>query len=347
MNAYFSASKKFCFSRTSGMVLILSTILTTLLIFLIPPILDGGNSTVHQTSKEYPCNFPEAEVQPGSNLPDQQNHFYLGRVEARRTSDLGFERDGMLKSVYAYNGDPVIAGQILAKLDTKRLEAEQKEAEALLAEAKIGLIKAQVLLSQNKTAKQEHPSTSKIQLLQNDLNSQWAKVVSLEAQLERISIEIGKSKLYAPYNGTLSERFQDEGSLVKAGVSILKIVETGHPEIHIGLSDTTVKEIQPGVIVHGKVGGKEVPLRINRFVPAKDKNHNIVEAIAVPTNSDINLHVNDRVEVNIDGNVKISNTCLPVSTLTLVNHDFTSHSKNVSDITPAFWKDKLLLAINQ
>ncbi|MEM9702202.1 MAG: HlyD family efflux transporter periplasmic adaptor subunit, partial [Planctomycetota bacterium] len=70
---------------------------------------------------------------------------FLGQVEPKRESVLGFELPGVLLSVTVEEGDAVIAGQTLATLDTAKLVAKQGElnarlaaAEALLAELKAG-----------------------------------------------------------------------------------------------------------------------------------------------------------------------------------------------------------------
>jgi len=66
---------------------------------------------------------------------------YTGRIAARRVADLAFERGGLLMAVEVDEGDAVIAGAPLARLDTRELDldreavvAERAAAKALLRE---------------------------------------------------------------------------------------------------------------------------------------------------------------------------------------------------------------------
>ena len=57
---------------------------------------------------------------------------FIGRVEAGRLSDLGFETGGNVSEIKVDEGSSVKKGDILATLDTDRLEAIRKEAVAAL-----------------------------------------------------------------------------------------------------------------------------------------------------------------------------------------------------------------------
>ncbi len=60
---------------------------------------------------------------------------FIGRVEATRQSQVGFELGGELRRVHVDEGDTVSAGAVLAQLDTARLEARLAEAQAAFEQA--------------------------------------------------------------------------------------------------------------------------------------------------------------------------------------------------------------------
>jgi multidrug efflux pump subunit AcrA (membrane-fusion protein) len=69
----------------------------------------------------------------------QRTRSYLGKVASQRSSRLGFEVAGMLDAIHVREGESVGTNQLLAELDTERLEAIRKEAEAQLLEAQAAL----------------------------------------------------------------------------------------------------------------------------------------------------------------------------------------------------------------
>ncbi len=60
----------------------------------------------------------------------QVTRTFTGEIVARRSSDLGFEQAGTLIDVLVNEGDRVVAGTPLARLDTRSLEAQRQQLEA-------------------------------------------------------------------------------------------------------------------------------------------------------------------------------------------------------------------------
>ena len=64
---------------------------------------------------------------------------YTGDIEARRSSELGFEQSGLVVRVLVEEGDRVAANQVIAELDTQRLLAQRQELLAQKAQAEADL----------------------------------------------------------------------------------------------------------------------------------------------------------------------------------------------------------------
>jgi len=64
---------------------------------------------------------------------------YVGKIEAERNSDLSFELGGLVTSVKVGEGESVSRGQVIAELDTERLEARRAVLESQLARAEATL----------------------------------------------------------------------------------------------------------------------------------------------------------------------------------------------------------------
>ena len=73
----------------------------------------------------------QAEQQSGYEVVRE----FVGRVEPARSSQLGFERGGLLLAVLVDEGDIVEAGDLIARLDRRELDARRDELRARLASA--------------------------------------------------------------------------------------------------------------------------------------------------------------------------------------------------------------------
>ncbi|MCH1928072.1 biotin/lipoyl-binding protein, partial [Shewanella sp. C31] len=73
-----------------------------------------------------------APLQASSSYQSEQT--FTGTIRAGNTTGAGFELSGKLSELYVDSGDKVSKGQLLAKLDTRLLDAEHQEIEASLSQ---------------------------------------------------------------------------------------------------------------------------------------------------------------------------------------------------------------------
>jgi multidrug efflux pump subunit AcrA (membrane-fusion protein) len=89
-----------------------------------------------------PAPMPVSVFKPYSSAGYDVTRWYVGRVEAARESRLGFELAGALATVVVDEGQRVQAGEHLAQLDRRRLQAQRAELEAAVAEAEEDCLRA-------------------------------------------------------------------------------------------------------------------------------------------------------------------------------------------------------------
>ena len=93
-----------------------------------------------------------ARILPVTALKVEKSAFYevteqyVGRVVTRRSSDLGFQNSGLLKTVLIEEGERVEQGDLLAELDTSRFEAHRRELQAELTQHRATLQETQARL---------------------------------------------------------------------------------------------------------------------------------------------------------------------------------------------------------
>ncbi|MGB0696331.1 MAG: efflux RND transporter periplasmic adaptor subunit [Rhodospirillaceae bacterium] len=175
---------------------------------------------------------------------------HSGRLEARRQSALAFERQGRLDDVMVDVGDPVQAGQVLARLDRRSLQSLEAQQMASLdaAKARVAALEARKELAELTTERREalvsrqavsrqafDESRLEAQALGADLAEAQAGVAQAEAALQAVQVDLDLAELRAPYDGTVLARHVDEGSTVSPGAVVLDIQESGTLEARIGL----------------------------------------------------------------------------------------------------------------
>ncbi|NEO82963.1 MAG: HlyD family efflux transporter periplasmic adaptor subunit [Spirulina sp. SIO3F2] len=116
---------------------------------------------------------------------------YTGEITAQRTSELGFERSGTVVTLLADEGDRVAAGQPLARLDIRNLQARRQERVAQRAQAQ-----------------------AQLQELQNgprseDISAAQAAVWELEQELERAKRQRDRRQFLYDEGAIAYEDFDD------------------------------------------------------------------------------------------------------------------------------------------
>ena len=161
---------------------------------------------------------------------------FVGQVEPRKTVALSFELAGRLADVLVDEGDTVVAGQLLARQDIDLLQADRdrqqaarKAVEAQLAFALQTLERSEALLDRG-FASQERLDQS--MATRDELN---ARISEIDATLATIDIQLQKAELFAPFDGRITRRVLDGGEAVGAGQVLVEVVETGVPQIRVGL----------------------------------------------------------------------------------------------------------------
>ncbi len=119
-------------SRRILLVAVAVLVLTFLARFAMHGELGLGSQEVHSATSRA---LPVKTVQVHRDEAYTVWRHYTGTVRPRRESDLGFELGGRVVSVLVEAGDEVRAGQALAQLDIRRLEARRRGLVAERAQA--------------------------------------------------------------------------------------------------------------------------------------------------------------------------------------------------------------------
>jgi RND family efflux transporter MFP subunit len=179
-----------------------------------------------------------------------QKRLAVGRVEAPQTAALGFDLAGSVVNILVDEGQRVTEGQVLAELDTQRLKAQMTEMSALLNRAnseanlaKLSLKRVVELVSK----KLESPQ--RLDEATESVNAANAFSDEILARQQRLQVEMSKTKLRAPFDGSVVSRLVDKGTVVAAGQTLFTLQQNGQLEGRFALSSDYANELAIGQVV--------------------------------------------------------------------------------------------------
>ena len=169
-----------------------------------------------------------------------------GNIEALQVASISARTSGYLKRWYVDIGDRVRAGQLLAEIDAPEVQQEIEQARGILNQARAGLGQSQANLQQARTnaeyarvtyeryhylvgqgvvSKQDaddkqaayEVAKAGVNAQVANVNASQAVINSNEANVRRLLELQGYQRVYAPFNGVVTARYVDNGSLIGGG----------------------------------------------------------------------------------------------------------------------------------
>ncbi|WP_417310317.1 efflux RND transporter periplasmic adaptor subunit [Devosia sp.] len=194
-----------------------------------------------------PAPLPVSVVTADYDGDARIEEFFPGLILARRQSALGFERGGRIDAIHVDVGDRVEAGQVIAVLDTRAVQAQVAAADAQTSEAA-----AQTALAAETEARQEqllergHISQQRLDEVRTTTRAARARQAAAAAAANALRIELDLSIMTAPFDGVVTARLADEGAIAAPGQALLELVESDSLEIRVGLPPLLAARLEPG-----------------------------------------------------------------------------------------------------
>ncbi len=209
-----------------------------------------------------------------------------GNLEPTNQVDVGTEVSGTITQLHADFNDHVEAGQLLATLDTSKLEAQLLATKASLESARAKLLQAEATVEESenelKRLRQVHelskgrmPSqseldtaTATLKRARADQASAKASVAQAQAALELDQTNLGKAKVHSPISGVVLNRAVELGQTVAATFEAPLLFTLAEDltkmELHVGVDEADV-----GVVKTGQTASFTVDAYADRRFPAQ------------------------------------------------------------------------------
>ncbi|MFS1290174.1 HlyD family secretion protein [Pseudomonas piscis] len=224
-----------------------------------------------------------------------------GRLEATEVQ-IASKIPGRLAEVRVHEGDKVLQGQLLARMDTRTLEAQRAQAEAEVArarenlsaaEANVQLRQSELLLANQELKRsqelfrrgfasqqiidqqQARLSTGNAAVLaaQAQVASVKAAIGAAQAQVAQLISEIDDSSLRAPIDGIIQLRLAEPGEVLGAGGRVLLLIDPNDQYMNLYLPASVAGRLTVGdearLLLDG-LPNQPLPAKIN-FVAAKSQ----------------------------------------------------------------------------
>ena len=196
-----------------------STLLITAAILIL--IGAAGWSLSHKADAAAPPAAAANAVSVSTTTVKQQDMpMYLtgvGTVTSNASVTVKARIDGQLDKVGFVEGQDVKAGQLLAQLDPRTLQAQLEQAIAQKAKDQATLVNARLDLQRYTTLVQQDAATQQTLDTQKALvNQLQASVQADDAQINYAKVQLSFTSILAPISGRVGARLVDPGNIVHA-----------------------------------------------------------------------------------------------------------------------------------
>ena len=204
----------------------------------------GINSAYADNSLE----ITTLEIQKSFNIKQR----FPGKILPLNYSKLAFEVAGKIDEVKVDIGDAVKVGDILAFLDPAEMRASLNQAIARYDLADQALNRFKDLKQKGFISNQE-------------LDRANSDYLIAKAQVDFYSVKLEQTKIRAPFNGFIQNRFFDSGTVTSPGIAILEIIDSTIVEAHVSVPSNVIQGLSIGEEYSFMINSKSYPAKFKRF----------------------------------------------------------------------------------
>lgn len=208
---------------------------------------------------------PVSVVRAGEHVLPRQGTA-PAEVRSANESDLSADVSARVESVQAEVGSTVGRGDTLLRLDDRdyRLALEQADARAAAAQARLSL--ASRRLERARTLLEgRYVSQDEVQALQAERDSAAADLRVAQADRAVAARNVAKTRIKAPFDGVVVERFAQVGTLATAGSPLLRMVQTEGIELEASVPSDAAAGLAEATRLHFEHGRQRYPVRLLRL----------------------------------------------------------------------------------
>lgn len=253
--------------RKTRLVPILFTTLTILPLLLLAAC-GGSDAPEHSSATPEPIRARTLEIQP-VQVPDAADH--TASVEPIRRVEPGTKLLGRVDAVLVEEGERVGAGQVLARLEKRDLEAAFRQAEAAVRMAEARLENARAQHERFVDLHQRGSVTDKnLEDAVAGLRVAEAAVDQAQADVHAAEVMLSYAEVRSPFAGWVTAKYAEEGDMSRPGMPLFVVEDLSRVKVEVDVPSGAVAGLRVGGPARVEVAGELRPATIHRIVPAAD-----------------------------------------------------------------------------
>jgi multidrug efflux pump subunit AcrA (membrane-fusion protein) len=151
---------------------------------------------------------------------------------------------------------------------------------------------------------------------QEQIAAQLALVQQLDASLADLDVTLAKSTLTAAFDGIVAARQADEGTVLNAGQSVVRLMEVA-PEARIGLPTEAVSQLQIGSAQTLRLGSETYSATVTAILPEIDPGTRTQQVVfALESSAIARFSPGQTVRVELAQSIPTEGVWLPLEALT-------------------------------
>ncbi len=211
----------------------------------------------------------------------------VGAVRAAQTTQVAAQLMGNIVALNVREGDRVQRGQVLAIIDDSQARAAVERAQAAVMAGEKDVLAAQSdatladstwkryesLWQKNSVSAQEFDEVkARAQAAQARLELARAGRQQAQAALAQSNTQLGFTRVRAPFDGVITEKKADLGTVAAPGMPLLTIEDTRRYQLEVTVDESQAAVVKLGAVVPvalDAVSG-QIMAKVAQIVPASD-----------------------------------------------------------------------------
>lgn len=229
----------------------------------------------------------------------------VGTVRAAQTTQIAAQVMGNIVALNLREGDRVSRGQVLMAIDDTQPRAEAERAQAAVIAAEKDIVAAQSeatladstfkryenLWQKNSVSAQEFDEIkARAHAAQARLDLARAGQQQARAALAQANAQLGYSRVRAPFDGVITEKKADLGTVAAPGMPLLTVEDTRRYQLEVTVDESQAAAVKMGSAVPVKLDAtaQQMSAKVTQVIPASDPgSHSFVVKLDLPSSRDL------------------------------------------------------------